>query len=259
MALALKVAYDGTRFAGSQVQPPGIRTVHAEVAGALVALGVGPEPRLRWAGRTDAGVSARANVVALDPPLAPDALLPALTFRMKDAWAWAWAEVPDGFEPRHATRRWYRYHLRTPLEAKALEEAMAPFVGEHDFTAFCRLEPGLDPVRRVQAIGVKRAGAHLLVDVHGESFLWNQVRRLVEAGRRVATGELPAGEIARGLAEGKPRDLGCAPPEPLVLMDVVYEGVTFREGDARVFERLQKATTQMEDHLTVLRALGAPE
>lgn len=257
--LAVKVAYDGTRFSGSQVQPGGVRTVHGELAAALAQLGA-PDARIRWAGRTDAGVSARGNVAVFDAPLAPEVLLPALTFRMRDAWAWAWAEVPTGFEPRRASRRWYRYHLRSGLDEKALEEALAPFVGEHDFTAFARLDGDATPIRRVHEVSVERQGPHLVVDVRGESFLWNQVRRMVEAGRRAAEGEIAPGEIERALREGKPRDLGCAPPEPLVLMDVAYEGVAFRAGDARLLGRLHEGERDLEDRLAVMRALGsAPE
>ncbi|HWH08880.1 MAG TPA: tRNA pseudouridine(38-40) synthase TruA [Candidatus Thermoplasmatota archaeon] len=235
---AVKVAYDGTRFHGSQVQP-GVRTVHAEVARALEQLG-GDPATLRWAGRTDAGVSAAGNVVALSCDLPPESLLPGLTFRMEDAWAWAAAPVPDSFEPRHARRRRYRYHLRSDLPEPALQRAMSAFVGMHDFTAFCRLEPGVDPRRTVESVGVRRRGDFLVVDVVGHSFLWNQVRRMVEAGRRQAAGELHEGAIRAALLRGEPAEMGTAPPEPLLLVDVEYDGVAFEPARGDVFERLHR-------------------
>lgn len=251
----MKVAYDGTRFSGSQVQP-GVRTVHGELVRALVALGA-KEPRVLWAGRTDAGVSAAGNVAVFETDHAPHALLPALTFGMEDAWAWAWAEVPASFEPRHATRRWYRYHLRAPVEAAAMERALSLFVGEHDFTAFCRLEPGVNPLRRVDEVRVAREGPFLLVDVRGPNFLWNQVRRIVEASRRVAAGELDASVVEEALRRGAPADLGTAAPEPLVLMDVAYEGLAFREEPprARLLERLRRRIDEEEARLAVLRTI----
>lgn len=250
----MKIAYDGTHFAGSQVQPV-VRTVHSEVAAALGKLGA-HAPALAWAGRTDAGVSARANVVAIDhAPLAPPALLPAMTFLMENVWAWAWAEVPDGFEPRHAQRRWYRYHLRTALDASSIERALAPFVGTHDFSGFARVEPGVNPKRTVHRASARRDGPFVLVDIEGSSFLWNQVRRMVEAARRVAAGELDAAILADTLAAGKPAELGTAPPEPLVLMDVHYDGLVWHDERAQVLERLDRRLEGVELALATLRAL----
>src|SRR5205823_12867234 len=78
---AVKVAYDGAKFHGSQAQPA-LRTVHSEVAQALAKLGT-DEPRLRWAGRTDAGVSARGNVAAFETEFDRGRLLQALTRNME--------------------------------------------------------------------------------------------------------------------------------------------------------------------------------
>ena len=253
--MAVKLAYDGTRFSGSQVQP-GLRTVHSEVAKALRALGASTEPRLAWAGRTDAGVSAAGNVVAFETEHPLATLLPGLTFRMEDAWAWALAEVGEDFEPRHASRRLYRYHLRSDLDAKDVEAAMAPFVGAHDFTAFSRLEPGVNPVRTVSRVGVSRQGPFLLVDVEGPNFLWNQVRRMVEAGRRVAAGELAEAAVRRALADGRPADLGIAPPEPLVLMDVAYEGVAFERPDPALRARLVTTLRRRQEARELESAVG---
>lgn len=256
MRVALKVAYDGTRFAGSQVQPD-VRTVHGEVAAALRALGA-KEPRLLWAGRTDAGVSAAGNVVVVDdPPVAPASLVPALTFRMEDVWAWAWAEVPASFEPRRARRRRYRYHLRTELDAKVLEDALRPFLGTHDFRDFARVEPDVNPIRTVFSARVVRDGPYALIDIEGESFLWNQVRRMVEAARRVAAGELPRARIEDALASPHGADLGLAPPEPLLLVDVEYSGVLFQREAPRVLERLDRRVEDAELRLTMLRSLRA--
>lgn len=263
MRLAVKVAYDGTRFAGSQVQP-GVRTVHGEVAEALRKLGH-DAPRLAWAGRTDAGVSAAGNVVAFETHMAPDALLPALTHAMDDAWAWAWAEVDEAFEPRHARRRVYRYHLRSALDAASVESAMQAFVGEHDFSSFARVEPNVSPRRRVDAVRARREGPFVVIDVDGPNFLWNQVRRMVEAGRRVAAGEARAEDVRAALDEGRAQDFGVAPPEPLVLLDVEYERVAFQAPPPdlarRMLARLERRVEAQELSLAVLRTLAprAPE
>jgi len=251
---ALKVAYDGARFAGSQVQP-GVRTVHSEVARALASLDPAAPATMRWAGRTDAGVSARGNVVALETSHPEDSLLPALTFAMEDAWAWALAPVDDSFEPRHARRRRYRYFLRTRAGADAVASALQPFVGTHDFTAFCRLEPGVNPERTVFSVAARAQGGLVVVDVVGESFLWNQVRRMVEAARREAEGEIKAGAIADALRAAKPADLGTAPPEGLLLVDVEYEGLSWTPAPLRVLSRLRARVEAQQQALALTRAM----
>lgn len=253
--LAVKVGYDGTRFHGSQVQP-GVPTVHGAIVDALREMGQ-DAPELRWAGRTDAGVSAAGNVVVLDTQLAPGSLLAGLSHRMEDAWAWAWAEVGPRFEPRHAMRRRYRYFLRTALPAETLAGALRAFEGTHDFTAFCRLEPDVDPVRTVTRTAARRDGPFVVLDVEGESFLWNQVRRMVAAAQRVAEGRASAAEVAGALARGAAADFGTADPEPLLLLDVEYTGLAFQrhEEPARVLRRLARRQAEAERRLRLFATM----
>lgn len=253
MRVAVKVGYDGRRFHGSQVQP-GMRTVHGALAQALQEMGH-DAPRILWAGRTDAGVSAAGNVAVFETPLAPASLLPGLSFRLEDAWAWAWAEVPDAFEPRHARRRRYRYFLRTQADASALADALGLFEGTHDFTGFCKLEPDVDPRRTILATSAKREGPFVVLDVEGESFLWNQVRRMVAAAERVAAGSLAVREVEAALAKGARADHGTAAAEPLLLVDVEYDGIRFHEEKARVAQRIDRRLEEAELHLTMLRAV----
>lgn len=221
--LAVRVAYDGTRFAGSQRQPDQ-RTVEGEVLHGLAKIGAigGPEAaRFQCASRTDRGVSAAGNVVAFDTAFRPDVLLPALGAATEDVWPHALAEVPAGFEARRARSRTYLYFLDAPgLDPARLAAALQCFEGEHDFRAFARLEPGVDPVRRMTRLEAAPLGGDAwAIRVQGESFLWNQVRRMVEAARCVAAGEATVEDIARGL-RGERVDLGTAPAEGLVLLDV---------------------------------------
>jgi tRNA U38,U39,U40 pseudouridine synthase TruA len=110
----------------------------------------------------------------------------------------------------------------------------------------------------VTRIDVVRRGALLVIDVVGESFLWNQVRRMVAAARRVAEGEVAPDAVARALAGGPRVDLGTAPPEPLLLLDVAYGDearfVAAPEADrARLFERLRRRIEAREVEDAVLR------
>lgn len=253
MRVAVKVGYDGARFHGSQVQADGVRTVHSEMARALRDMG--HDPRILWAGRTDAGVSAAGNVAVFETHLGPASLLPGLSFRLDGAWAWAWVEVGAGFDPRRARRRRYRYFLRSALDARAVGDAMRVFEGTHDFSAFARLEPDVDPRRTVTTTRATREGPFVVIDVEGESFLWNQVRRMVAAAERVASGRVAARDVEAALRGDARGDLGTAPPEPLVLLDVEYDGVEFHEDRARVRGRIDRLVDDAELRLTTLRAV----
>src|SRR3972149_2640718 len=131
--VALKIAYDGRSFYGHQRQPVH-RTVEGECLRALRAAGILRDPgeaSFRSASRTDRGVSAIGNVIGFESALAPRAAIGAFNDRARDVWAWAVAAVPEGFHPRHAVERWYRYHLLDDLDLPRLQAAAREGVGAH--------------------------------------------------------------------------------------------------------------------------------
>src|SRR6266536_749333 len=162
--LRLVVAYDGGPFSGFARQP-GRRTVQGELERALSELAGAPVETV-CAGRTDAGVHARGQVVHAD---LPDRLDPGRVRRILNAVAGpaivvrqaAWA--PEGFDARFsARRRTYVYRIDDsggpdpltrgyvlawprPLDLERMRAAAAPLIGEHDFAAFCRRRPGSSP------------------------------------------------------------------------------------------------------------------
>ncbi|MHB8604780.1 MAG: tRNA pseudouridine synthase A [Thermoplasmatota archaeon] len=242
--VALRVAYFGPAFVGSQRQPRSRgRTVEGELLRALRAnhaLAGGSAARARFltAARTDAGVSALANVFALDtrfPRL--DKLAVALTSRLTGAWVTAGAEVPASFHPRAARSRRYVYSLPArDLDDRALGAALALFLGEHDFASFCKREPHRSTIRTLDRYELEEdEGARVFrITFEAEAFLWNQVRRMVEAARRVASGEATRDEVVEALAGKRRVDLGIAPAEDLLLAAVEYADVAWVEsGDAK--------------------------
>lgn len=153
--LALIVAYDGSDFAGSQVQP-GARTVQAELEQALAHF-AGRSLSTVFAGRTDRGVHAIGQVVGCDdawPGRAPDLIRRALNAHLADDLAVSRVERRDAaFHARYdAAWREYHYRLRVgtwqplgretvwqrsgPLDVDAMHRAAARLVGEHDFASF---------------------------------------------------------------------------------------------------------------------------
>lgn len=225
MRVALKIAYDGRDFHGHQRQPTD-RTVEGECLLALRSARIITDPVsafFRSASRTDRGVSAIGNVVAFDSLLPPRAVLGAFNDRARGVWAWAIAEVPDGFHPRHARQRWYRYHIFEDVPVAALRRAGRLFVGAHDFRSFTS-DPPAGPFA-IDRVDVSRREGVTVVDVRARSFRRGMVRRIVAAAMACARGQVSATEV-RAALDGTPRDFGSVAPEPLFLMDVEY-GIEF--------------------------------
>ena len=224
-----RVEYDGTDFAGFQVQP-GKRTVQGVLEAALARLGDGVEQRVDGAGRTDAGVHALAQVIGFtyagrlaegELGKALDALLPP------DLSVGRLQRVAAGFQPRYAARyREYRYTVwngprspvrerfalgvRNPLDTAAMARAGSAFLGRHDFSAFGSPDP--QPVRTVHAVRVRRQGRLVTIDVRADAFLRGMVRRMVALLLEVGRGQLNDDAVAAALAERRPALNGAAAP-----------------------------------------------
>ena len=223
------VEYDGTDFAGFQVQPDA-RTVQGELETALARLSGGERRPVDGAGRTDAGVHASGQVIAFTyagrltaPELgrALTALLPS-DVAIRDV-----RRVPQGFHPRTAARyREYRYTVwngprsplrerqalgvRVPLDIAAMARAGSVLEGRHDFTAFGGADR--NPVRTVYAVRVNRTGRLVTIDVRADAFLRGMVRRMVAALLEVGLGKRDETDIRAALAARTPALAGAAAP-----------------------------------------------
>ena len=234
-----RVEYDGTDFAGFQIQSGG-RTVQGELEAALARLSGGERRAVDGAGRTDAGVHASGQVIAFtyagrltaaELGRAIGALLPP-DVAIRDV-----RRVPLGFKPRTAARyREYRYTVwngprsplrerqalgwRAPLDIAAMARAATVFEGRHDFSAFGG--GGRNPVRTVYAVRVRRTGRLVTIDVRAGSFLRGMVRRMVAALLEVGRGRMDEEQVRAALAARTPAlDGAAAPAKGLCLRRVV--------------------------------------
>jgi tRNA pseudouridine38-40 synthase len=204
------------------------------------------EPDITCAGRTDAGVHAWGQVVSL--PCEPDVdvrrLQKALNGMLAPEVVVRACEVVDGaFDARHSARwRSYRYTVvNRPvpdpfvarfawwvpgnLRFEAMQLGADPFVGEHDFAAFCRGgPPGSTTVRRVEACRWTDAGDGILeFEIRATAFCWQMVRSIVGTLVDIGTGARRAGEVM-GMLRAKERSAAgkVAPPHGLCLREVGY-------------------------------------
>jgi len=228
MRVAIKVAYLGDPFCGSQIQPS-CRTVEGEILSIFHSIMEG-DVDLRASSRTDKGVNALGNVFALTCALDPMVAIGAFNRISTDIKIGGFAIVSDDFNPRHAEMRHYRYMLRYDgHDLDSMVECSKEFVGGHDFVNFCKFD-GRDTNACIDSIRVEREGNAICFDFFARFYLWNMIRRIVAAISEVGLGRRPISDI-QGALNGRSSSFGLAPSEGLTLMDVSYPGVGFQHVD----------------------------
>ena len=246
---AATLAYDGSAYCGFQRQAGATPTIQLTVEQAIERV-TGDRVSLTAAGRTDAGVHARGQVIAFDTAWrhsseelwrAINARLPA-DIALQDLWR------QDGFHPRFdALWREYRYRVMTPpvrspllrgqvwqllgrrLDAALLNASAQICLGEQDFAAF-GTAPQAGSVNTVREVFVSRwelleteYGTVYRYRVRATAFLNHMVRRMVGAMTQVGGGQMTLADFERILLS---RDLSqakvIAPAQGLVLEKVKY-------------------------------------
>lgn len=238
----LDVAYDGSGFRGYARQE-GQRTVQGELESALATYLKEPVVT-SVAGRTDAGVHARGQVVSFEH----DGGLDVARLRRAingiigpEVSALEVSVAPDDFNARFsATWRRYRYrvdtrpspdplsrhtvwHVGRQLDVEAMAATAAAFVGEHDFSSFCRSVEGGSNVRRVDEASVVPSDGVLDIWIRANAFCHQMVRSIVGYLYDVGRGFSDGTQVGEVLAA---RDRGVvatvAPPHGLILWEVGY-------------------------------------
>jgi tRNA pseudouridine38-40 synthase len=178
--LKLTIAYDGTAYAGWQVQPD--QPTVQETLEKAIAKVTGQSVRVLASGRTDAGVHAAGQVVGFrtESAIPPAAILRALNANLpEDVAVLEVAEAPADFHAiSHVRRKRYRYvihdgpvrdvfrrhfvwhYIHGRLDAGAMQRAAAALLGTHDFSSFETAgAPRADSIRTVFDLSVQRGRA----------------------------------------------------------------------------------------------------
>ena len=244
MRVKLVVAYDGTNYAGWQIQPNGV-TIQEKLNEALRDL-LKEDINTIGASRTDAGVHSYGNVAIFDTEtrMPADKICFALNQRLpRDIVVQASYQVRDDWHPRYATgrktyeyrilnrkmpdptRRLDTYHYYYPLDLEAMQKGAAFLLGEHDFTSFSAVNSQVKTrVRTIYSLDVIKNDDIITIRVCGNGFLYNMVRIIAGTLIKVGSGEIKPEDIST-ILEGKNRELAgpTAPALGLTMIGIKYD------------------------------------
>ncbi len=240
----ITIAYDGAAYSGWQIQPHA--TSVQETLSAALSIPLRAPVKLIGAGRTDAGVHARAQVAHLSWPttiadparitMSVNSLLPA------DIRVLAIELTSDEFHAMlKSTKKEYHYNLtldevQLPFERgnswhvcrkvdfELLQKAAQQFVGTHDFTSFANIGSYTpDTIRTIYRLDVIRTPTGARLEFEGNGFLYRMVRNITGAVVEVATGRMTLEAITSTFAarDRKLAPMG-APAHGLSLVEVYY-------------------------------------
>ncbi|CQR48491.1 tRNA pseudouridine synthase A [Paraliobacillus sp. PM-2] len=245
MRLLTTVSYDGTAYAGYQVQPNAL-TIQEKIEQALSKIHKGQEIRIVASGRTDAGVHAVGQTFHFDTDLkipetnwkrALNAVLP------NDIYIDHVQLVPDDFharfdvktkkyqyyvlnnEDKDVFQRNYSYFVKESLDIVSMQQACTMLEGEHDFTAFCAANAGVKgtKVRTIYQATCEQHKNQYIFTFEGSGFLYNMVRIIVGTLIEVGKGNRKPMEIREILVSKDRSKAGkTAPPQGLFLTSVTY-------------------------------------
>lgn len=248
--IALKIAYDGTQYAGWQRQENGIGI--QAVLEDTISRQFGEPVHVMGSGRTDAGVHAEGQVAAFDfhHPIAAESLIRALNANLPDDIRILDAmDVAASFQPQYGAKKktyGYRFlygpvmlpHLRytsilvpEKLDIEKMRESLLPLSGEHDFRAFRSAKAeNASTVRTIYEVSLEEAedlrenGRLLEIRVCGNGFLYNMVRIIAGTALDIGRGKLDPSAFNDALESGERNYLGVtAPPQGLRLLSVEYD------------------------------------
>ena len=230
--VAMKIAYLGSDFCGSQAQP-GLRTVQSQVQYDLERVLRTEDVGLTFSSRTDKGVNALGNAIAFHSGMDDlYTLTKALNSVSDGVFYRSFCRIDDDFNIRHASRRIYRYVLDSEgLDFSKTEECCGLFEGEHDFARFCRYD-GKPTTLSIDRISCIREDDGCILEFEARYFLWNMVRRISSAVESVGKGKRKPSDVEAAL-NGKETSFGIGRPDALTLLDVQYDALTFNEADPR--------------------------
>jgi tRNA pseudouridine38-40 synthase len=251
MRLKLTIAYDGRPYNGWQSQACG-NTVQDLLSTALAEVAKQPL-RLHGSGRTDTGVHALAQIAHFDAPpeisMNPYNWVPALNCKLPATIrVMACEEVAPDFHSRFSAigkiyhfdlctdpvlpplKAGLAWHVPRQLDADVLWDALALYIGRHDFHGFAAYRgnetSGIDWCRTIESVELTTLQDGYQISYHGDGFLYKMVRLLTGGAVHAAQGRIRLEDLASLLDQPAGLPLGksplCAPSDGLFLERVIY-------------------------------------
>lgn len=248
--IKMVIEYDGSCYHGFQIQA-NAHTIQAEIEEALSRL-TGEPIRIIAAGRTDTGVHAAGQVIAIDSDagIPPEKWAVALNSCLpSDIRVLVSEAVAEDFHPRFdAQRKKYAYLLyrqqqgaalmrnyawcnTEKLDVEAMQEGCGFFVGTHNFKSFCASGSAVrNHDRSVESCILHCHGPYMNLEISAEGFLYNMVRIIMGTLIEIGRGRYPAAQVEQIIAAQDRQAAGLTvPPQGLYLLQIDYPGKVGRK------------------------------
>ena len=236
----IEISYDGSLFHGFQKQLD-LKTVQSVIEESIDL--ILENYKLNYAGRTDAGVHAKSQIINLRTSSSLNkAFLKSLNslvgpeIKIKKI-----QKVNNSFHPRFdAKSRVYKYFLqssntsepynrnyshivKTEIDFNALKSVEKIFIGKKNFKNYSKLRKGQDPFREITESKWSKRDGYFIYTIEGNSFLHNMVRSIVGCQLAVVENKISKKELANSLVEPQKRRFNyIAPAHGLYLWKVKY-------------------------------------
>jgi len=236
----IDISYDGSLFHGFQKQL-NVRTVQSKIEESLKLI-IG-DYELNYAGRTDAGVHARSQVLSLKTieNLSPSFFNSLDSLLGSEIKIKKYQKVKTSFHPRfdaksrvykyflHANdkgapyNRDYRYLVKASIELRQLKTIEKIFLGKKNFKNFSKLRKGQDPYREILKSEWSKHNDYFIYTIEGDSFLHNMVRSIVGTQLAVLESKVTKKELKESLQQPiKTRFNFIVPAHGLYLWKIKY-------------------------------------
>ena len=236
----IEISYDGSLFHGFQKQL-NVRTVQSEIEDSLKLITQNYE--LNYAGRTDAGVHARSQIISLKTidNLEPSFFNSLDSLLGDEIKIQKFQKVKNSFHPRFNAKsrvykyflqpndkgtpynRNYRYLVKTPLELDKLKSIEKIFLGRKNFKNFSKLRKGQDPFREISKSEWSKTNDYFVYTIEGSSFLHNMVRAIVGCQLALQESKITKKELKESLERPKVERFNfIAPAHGLYLWKIKY-------------------------------------
>lgn len=240
MRVKAVLAYDGSAYYGFQKQTTTSKTITGAIEKVLRSLQI--DSSIVGSGRTDAGVHATGQIIHFDLPefwSDLDRLKLNINRKLTEIQFKHISTVPDDFHARFsAKKRLYRYVFKIDkpsvfeqkyiahypkFDEALLTQALALFIGEHDFNYFQKTGSITHTtVREIYQASYLQRDNYYYIYFQANGFLRSQVRMMIEAAMQCAKEEITTKQLLEQIACQEKHSTALAPPEGLYLARILY-------------------------------------